>query len=455
LNVPVRLPSGLHWDVLRLWGDVTAAVRLAAGQSDQRLESIGLDTWGVDFALLDRDGALIGNPHHYRDGRTDGMQEAAFLRMPREQIFERTGIQFMQINSLYQLLAMALGRSAALEQAQTFLTIPDLLNYWLAGRMVCEFSNATTTQCYDPRGRSWSGPLLAALGIPQQIFPEVVAPGTVLGALRPELAQELGVGGVPVVAPACHDTGSAVAAVPAEGPGFAWISSGTWSIMGIEVREPVITPQSLAFNLTNEGGVDGTFRCSKNIMGLWIVQECRRTWATQGQEWSYAELTQQAGQAAPLLSIVDPDAGEFLKPGDMPARIRAFCRRSGQPEPDTPGAIVRCVLESLALKYRWLLERLELVAGQRLAPIYIVGGGAQNQLLNQLTADATGSTVVAGPVEATAAGNLLMQALALGHIGSLAELRGVVRRSFTPQTFEPNRSGDWDGAYQRLIGVMN
>jgi rhamnulokinase len=453
-NIPVRLPDGLHWDMLRLWGDITAAIRLAAAQSEQRLDSIGLDTWGVDFALLDRDGALIANPHHYRDGRTDGMLDVAFRRVPREQIFERTGIQFMQINSLYQLLAMAAGRAPALEIAHTFLTIPDLLNYWLTGRKVCEFTNATTTQCYDPRALDWAGPLLAGLGIPAQIFPEVVAPGTVLGPLREELAEETGAAGVPVVAPACHDTGAAVAAVPAEGPGFAWISSGTWSVMGVEVREPVITPQSLAFNLTNEGGVGGTFRCSKNVMGLWLVQECRRTWAAQGQQWSYAELAQMAAHAAPLAMVVDPDVDEFLKPGDMPARIRALCRRTGQPEPGTPGAVVRCVLESLALKYRWVLERLEAVVGQRLEPIHIVGGGAQNQLLNQLTADATGRAVVAGPVEATTVGNLLVQALALGHIGSLAEARAVVRRSFTPQTFEPATSGDWDGAYRRLLDSM-
>jgi rhamnulokinase len=453
-NIPVRLPDGLHWDMPRLWGDITAAVRLAAVQSEQRLDSIGLDTWGVDFALLDRDGALIANPHHYRDGRTDGMLDEAFRRMPREQIFERTGIQFMQINSLYQLLAMVAGRSPALEIAHTFLTIPDLLNYWLTGRQLCEFTNATTTQCYDPRARDWAWPLLAALSIPAQIFPEVVAPGTVLGPLRAELAEEIGAAGVLVVAPACHDTGAAVAAVPAEGQAFAWISSGTWSIMGVEVHEPIITPQSLAFNLTNEGGVGETFRCSKNVMGLWLVQECRRVWAAQGQEWSYAELAQMAAQAASLAAVVDPDADEFLKPGDMPARIRAFCRRTGQPEPGSPGAIVRCALESLALKYRWVLERLEAVVGQRLAPIHIVGGGAQNQLLNQCTADATGRTVVAGPAEATAAGNLLVQALALGHVGSLAEARAVVRRSFTPQIFEPAASGDWDGAYQRLIDMI-
>lgn len=451
-NIPVALPDGLRWDILRLWGDVTACLRQAAEHGP--LASVGIDTWGVDFGLLDRDGVLLGNPFHYRDSRTDGMLEKAFAMVPRQQIFEQTGIQFMQINSLYQLLAMVRARSALLEVAQTFLTIPDLLNFWLTGRAACEFSNATTTQCFNPRMRNWARPLLEALGIPIRIFPEVVMPGTVLGTLRPGLAEQLGVLTLPVVAPACHDTASAVAAVPAEGDGFAWLSSGTWSIMGIEVREPVISEQSLAFNLTNEGGVDGTFRCSKNIMGLWLVQECRRTWATQGQEYSYAELTRLAEQAAPLQSLIDPDADVFLKPGDMPARIQAFCEQSGQVAPDSPGAVIRCVLESLALKYRWLLERLDAVAGQRLTVLHVVGGGVQNQLLNQLTADATGRVVVAGPVEATAVGNLLLQARALGHIGSLDELRAVVRRSFTPQRYTPNSTDAWDAAYQRLLALL-
>jgi rhamnulokinase len=453
-NIPVRLHDGLHWDVLRLWHEIKEAVRLAARQHGPALASVGLDTWGVDFALLDRAGALIGNPYHYRDDRTDGMMDAAFQRVPREQIFEQTGIQFLQINALYQLLSMALDGSPALESAATFLTIPDLFNYWLSGEAVCEFTNATTTQCYDPRQGDWAAPLLAALGIPRQIFPPVVAPGTALGRLRPALAAELGAGALTVVAPACHDTGSAVAAVPAEGQDFAWISSGTWSIMGVEAREPVITPQSLAFNLTNEGGVAGTFRCSKNVLGLWLVQECRRTWAAQGQDWSYAELTELAAQAAALAAVIDPDHDDFLKPGDMPARIQAFCRRTGQTAPDSPGAIVRCALESLALKYRWVLERLEAVTGRRLEPIHIIGGGTQNWLLNQLTADATGRTVVAGPAEATAAGNLLVQAIALGQIGSVAEARAVARRSFTPEVYAPSMSADWDAAYQRLLDYM-
>ena len=460
-NGPVRLPDGggtgyrLHWDVLHLWTEIKRGLALAVREHGADLAGVGLDTWGVDFGLLDRDGALVSNPYHYRDSRTDSMLDEAFRRVPREEIFEQTGIQFMQLNSLYQLLAMVVGRSPALDIAETFLTMPDLFNYWLTGRKVCEFSIATTTQCYNPRQGDWAIPLLERLGIPTHIFPEIVPPGTVLGQLLPAVAEEVGVSGLPVIAPACHDTGSAVAAVPAEGPGFAWISSGTWSIMGAELPEPVINEQSLAFNFTNEGGVCGTFRFSRNIMGLWLVQECRRRWARQGEEFSYDELTQMASQAAPLRSVVDPDYSEFLKPGDMPARIRAFCQMTDQPVPQSKGAIVRCALESLALKYRWVLERLEEILGRRLEPIHIVGGGTQNRLLNQFAADATGRQVVTGPIEAAAAGNVITQAMALGYIGSLEEGRQVVRNSFDVATYEPVGEPGWDEAYVRFLAVMD
>jgi len=453
-NVPVRLPDGLYWDVLRLWDEIKAAIGLTVRQHGKQLAGIGIDTWGVDFGLLDRQGALVSNPYHYRDNRTDGMMDEAFRRMPREQIFELTGIQFMQLNTLYQLLALVVNRSPSLDIAETFLTMPDLFNYWLSGQKVCEFSIATTTQCYDPRQCAWSAPLLDAMGIPRRIFPEVIAPGTRLGPLASSVAEEVGVKDVPVVAPACHDTGSAVVAVPAQSTDFSWISSGTWSIMGAEVNAPVINARTLEFNLTNEGGVAGTFRLSKNITGLWLIQECRRTWAREGKELSYDEITQMATQASPFEAVVDTDDGEFLKPGDMPARIRAYCQRTSQSVPASNEAVVRCALEGIALKYRWVLERLEELVGHRLEPIHIVGGGTRNRLLNQFTADATGRRVIAGPVEATATGNLLMQAVALGHLGSLQDARAVVRRSFAPQVFEPVDRAGWDEAYQHLLDVM-
>lgn len=453
-NVPVTVPGdGLHWDVLRLWHEITTAIRLAAREHPQ-LAGLGLDTWGVDFGLLDRRGRLIANPYHYRDSRTDGMMAEAFRRMPREQIYERTGVQFMQINTLYQLLSMTVAQHPALDIAETFLTIPDLFNYWLTGRKACEFTIATTTQCYDPRARDWCGSLLAAMGLPRRLFPELVPPGTMLGLLRDELAEAVGAEALPVVAPACHDTGSAAIAVPAEGEGHAWISSGTWSIIGVDVPEAIITPQSFAFNLTNEGGLNGSFRCSKNVTGLWLVQECRHNWVAEGHHWSYAELMQFATDASPLVSLADPDASDFLKPGGMPARIRSYCARTGQPAPETPGAIVRCALESVALKYRWVLEKLEAVTGRRLEPIHIIGGGTQNKLLNQFTAEATGRTVIAGPVEATAIGNILVQALALGHIRSVAEARAIVRRSFTSQVYLPRSRANWDVAYERLLKLI-
>jgi rhamnulokinase len=400
---------------------------------------------------------LISNPYHYRDSRTDGMLAEAFQRVPRAEIFQHTGIQFLQLNTLYQLLAMVMARSPALKFAKTFLTIPDLLNYWLTGRTVCEFTNATTTQCYNPILKDWDHSLLDRMGIPSHIFPEIVPPGTTLGKLLPYVQAELGLdshNGPLVIAPACHDTGTAVAAIPAEKPGFLWISSGTWSVVGVEWPEPVISEQSLAYNFTNEGGVSGTFRFSRNVMGLWLVQECRRTWASHGVNLSYAELTQMADQAEPFQSVIDPDQAEFFKPGDMPARIRDFCQRTGQMIPENKAAVSRCVLESLALKYRWVLERIEEMLDQRLETIHIIGGGAQNRLLNQFTANATGRQVVAGPVEATAIGNLLVQAIALGSIPSLPQGRLLVRASFPPVVFEPTVQAGWDLAYQRLLEVM-
>jgi rhamnulokinase len=452
-NGPVRLPDGIHWDVLRLWSEIKAGMSRAVREQGE-LAGVGLDTWGVDFGLLDRQGVLLGNPYHYRDNRTDGMVEEAFRRMPRTEIFRHTGIQFMALNSLYQLLAMVVQGSPALDMAQTFLTMPDLFNYWLTGRKVCEFTNATTTQCYDPCERNWSKPLLDAMGIPSGIFPEVVPPGTLLGKLLPDLAAEIGAPNLSVIAPPCHDTGSAVAAVPATEADFAWISSGTWSIMGTESREPVINAESLTRNFTNEGGVAGTFRFSKNINGLWLVQECRRTWAAQGQNLSYDDITALASAARPFVAVLNPDHDDFMKPCDMPSYIRAYCQRTGQTVPATQGEVLRTALESLALKYRWVLERMEEMTGRHYNTVHIVGGGTKNHLLSQFTADATGRTVVTGPVEATAMGNIMVQAMALGHIGSLAEGRAIVHNSSEMLTYEPRRTAAWDDAYGKLLDLM-
>ncbi len=453
-NKPVRIRGTLHWDILRLYDEVLTGMLHATRRAQEPIESVGIDTWGVDFALLDRCGQLLGNPVHYRDRRTEGMMDAVLKLIPREEIYQRTGIQFMPINTLYQLYALMVRQDPQLEQAHTFLTIPDLLHYWLTGEAVCEFTNATTTQCYDPRAGDWARDLLARLGIPTHIFPEIRPPGQVLGDLAREVADATGLANTKVVLPAAHDTGSAVAAVPFSNPKAAYISSGTWSLVGVETREPVINALGLLHNFTNEGGVGGRFRLLKNVMGLWLLQECRRTWATQGNDWSYEELTQLAQQAPPFRSLIDPDDGRFLPPGDMPARIQAFCQETHQPLPQSPGEVVRCVLESLALKYRCVIEWLAQVCGWHIPAVHIVGGGVQNRWLCQATADATGRPVLAGPVEATAIGNLLVQAMGLGYLNGLDEARDYVRHTFPLALYEPRDTTTWQEAYERFIQTV-
>lgn len=448
-NTPVRLNDGLHWDVLRLWLDIKEGL-----SKSKPVDSLGIDTWGVDFALLDRNKSLIANPFHYRDVRTDGMIDEAFKYMPREEIFTHTGIQFMQLNTLYQLFSMVLAKSPQLKIAQTFLTIPDLLNFWLSGQITNEFTNATTTQCFNPIKRDWSHSVLQALGIPTHLFGPVTNPGTPIGTLLPDIAEETGAGEVKVVIPACHDTGSAVVAVPATNQNFAWLSSGTWSIMGVEVKDPVLSDKALHYNFTNEGGVFGTWRLSKNIMGLWIVQECRREWKRQGQDYSYDRMTGLAAESDAFLAIINPDDDVFFHPGGMPQKIQEYCRNSGQRIPQSHGEILRVALESLALKYRWVLDRLEALTAKTFAPLHIIGGGTKNRLLNQLTADATNRTVVTGPVEATAIGNVLMQAIGLGDIDSLEKAREIVRNSFDVEEYVPIFREAWDEAYEKLLNLL-
>lgn len=435
-NTPVTVRGTLHWDLLRLWHDIQHGLEQGRLHSPA---SLGVDTWGVDFGLLDEQGNLIGSPVHYRDSRTEGMMEAVFRRVSRADIFAQTGIQFMPLNSLYQLMSLVERHSPQLEIATTFLTIPDLLNYWLTGTRVCEFTIATTTQMFNPRTGTWANDLLQQLDIPLHIFPEIVPPGTRLGTHD----------GIPVIAPACHDTGSAVAAVPAGREPYAYISSGTWSLVGVEVDEPVVNEAALKANVTNEGGVGGTYRLLKNVMGLWILQQCRQTWAATGESYSYDELVALAREAPPLHSLVAVDDDVFLPPGDHPQLIRRFCQRSGQPLPHSPGAIVRTVLESLALAYRHVLQQLETVSSVGVEVIHIVGGGSQNTLLNQMTADATGRTVLAGPVEATVIGNALVQLIALGELDDLKQARQLVARTIDLQRYEPRDRTRWDEAYQR------
>lgn len=452
-NGPVRLPDGIHWDVLQLWSEIKTGIA-AAIKGGANPAGIGLDTWGVDFGLLDRNGSLLGNPFHYRDARTDGMLDEAFKRVPRAEIFAKTGIQFMQLNSLYQLLSISLGNPRVFDLAETFVTVPDLFNYWLSGKIANEFTIATTTQCFNPIQHEWDQELLESFGIPTRLFRPVSEPGTVLGTLNQGVMEESGAGAIAVVAPACHDTGSALVAVPAQNQDFAWISSGTWSIMGAEVRQPALGEKALAYNITNEGGAGGTWRLSKNIMGLWLVQECRRSWQSQGEDLNYDEITRLARDAKSFLAVVDTDADLLFHPGDMPEKICKACSESGQEIPQTKGEIIRVALESLALKYRCTLEQIEELAGKRLDPIHIIGGGTKNRLLNQFTADSTGRPVVTGPVEATATGNVLMQAIALGQLGSLADARAVVRKSFELESYQPGKRDGWDEAYTKYMRLF-
>lgn len=457
-NGPVDVMGHLHWDVLRLWSDIKVGLAKAAQRYGNRIAGIGLDTWGVDFGLLDANDELLGNPYHYRDSRTDGMMERAFAKVSREAIFEATGIQFLQLNTLIQLVAMVEAHSPQLEIAHTLLMMPDLLNFWLTGVKANEFSDATTSQCYDPRAGTWAYGMLEQLGIPTRMFRDgagdrIVPPGTVLGTLLPSVAEEVGLGAVPVIAPATHDTGSAVAAVPMDPENAIYLSSGTWSLLGVESKAPIINNAMLVYNLTNEGGVNGTFRLLKNIMGLWLVQECRREWQRAGEDHDYGEMVEMSAAAPAFGPLIYPGDDRFLAPGDMTPRIQAFCRETGQAVPETKGAILRCALESLALEYRWVAEKLDALTGKRLATIHIIGGGAKNELLDRFAADATGRTVVTGPIEATALGNVLVQAIALGHIGSIAEGREVVARSFALKTFAPRDTAAWDAAYRRYLGI--
>ena len=453
-NQPVQVHGALHWDVLRLWDEIKTGMARYAAQFDAPLAGIGVDTWGVDFALLDRAGRMLGNPICYRDSRTDGMVERVFAHVPRSEVFARTGLQVMQINTLYQLMSMA--GDAWLADADSLLLMPDLFHYWLTGVKAVEYTNASTTQMLDCRSRRWATELLEQLGLPAHFLPPIVAPGTILDGLLPAVLSETGLRGpVPVIAPGSHDTASAVAAIPGLDASSAYISSGTWSLVGVEIAQPILSDAALELNITNEGGVAGTIRLLKNVGGLWLIQESQRQWQREGMEYDWEALVALASQATPFASLLDPDAAEFLHAGDMPARIRAFCARTGQVLPDSVGAITRCCIESLALRYRWVIEALERVAGVQISTIRVVGGGSQNQMLCQATADACGRTVVTGPVEATALGNVMIQAIATGHLPTIAAGRRAIAASIEQRTFEPRANAAWQAAFTRFERLLS
>ncbi len=433
-----RFPTGgivigdsLRWDLPRILDELRLGIRKAAAQGT--IDGISTDSWGVDYVLLNSLDAVLSLPYHYRDKRNDTAFQRVFLLAPRDLIYRETGIQSMGFNTLFQLQWDVSRRPGLTALADRFLLIADWCNWAFSGVGVAEESLASTTQAYSPHTRQWSGDILRRVGLPERLFPAVVPSASVLGPALPEL----GAGNAQVVATCSHDTGAAVAAVPAEGEGWAYLSCGTWSLLGIEAPEPICTKEALAENYTNELGLGGSVRFLKNIVGLWIVQECRRSWQTAGQDYSYDELTRLAGEAKPHVSLIDPTDPRFAAPGDMPQKIAAYCRETKQAVPESVGAMVRCALESLAVTYRKSIDTLERLSGQKLSRLHIVGGGSKNRLLMQMAADATGRQVIAGPVEATAIGNLLIQALALGQIKDHAELRRIVRASFPVETFVP------------------
>ncbi len=451
-NMPVRVRGTLHWDILRLYQETLDGLRAAA--RDTAVDSIAVDSWAVDFGLLDRSGGLVGNPVHYRDARRAAALAGVYARIPPRELYERTGIQLLPINTVFELAAMADAHDASLAAAETLLLIPDLLHYWLCGSRTTEFTNATTTQCIDERTGYWASDLLERLEIPARLFPEIVQPGTTLGPIAADAAVA-GLEGTRVIAVATHDTGSAVAAVPFRQAGSIFLSVGTWSLVGLEVDRPLVTDESYAANLTNEGGVGGTFRLLRNVTGLWLLEECRRQWARAGHEHSVEDLVELARSAPALRSLVDPDDPAFAQPGDMPARIVERCARTGQPGPVTPGEVTRCILESLALKHAQVVALLGEVAGNAAAELHVVGGGARNQLLCDWTAQAVGLPVLAGPEEATLIGNLLVQAMSLDELASLAEARDVVRASYAPAVYEPSESAEWREARERFAGLAS
>lgn len=458
-NGPITMADTMYWDILRLWSEILDGLRAASKRLGDSIVSVGVDTWGVDFGLLARDDTLLGNPLHYRNARFADSYQQALEIVPRADIFSYSGLQFMQINTLYQLYAMRLDNSPLLEAAESLLMIPDLLHWMLSGQKCNEMSDASTTQFYNPVTGDWAHDLLNRLDIPTNILGQIALPGTNLGQLRCSLAEEVGLPKTNVVLPASHDTGSAVMAVPAswppsDNPDWCYISLGTWALMGIESPRPIINSNVLDLNFTNEGGVGGTSRVLKNICGMWLLQECRRVWAQQGKAWSWDELTAMAKSASPRQSFIYPDAPDFLAPADMPEAIREFCKKTGQPVPADESAVLRCALDSLALRFRQVLEMCESLSGQAMKTIHIVGGGTQNHLLCQLTADATCRPVLAGPIEATAIGNVMMQAVAAGDVAGIGEAREVIRRSFEVDSYSPVDTASWDDAYETYKTVV-
>ncbi|MBE6883151.1 MAG: rhamnulokinase [Ruminococcaceae bacterium] len=455
-NDPVLVNGTLYWDTLRLFHEIKQGITKA--WHDGGFDSIGIDTWGVDFGLFDKDGRMLENPIHYRDTRTDGIMDKAFAIVPREDIYNSTGIQIMKINTLFQLVSIAQNRPELLERADKLLFTPDLFNYLLTGNMTTEYTIASTSQMLDVFSRDWDKEMLRKLGIPSHILTDIVQPGTVVGKLSDAICEELGVPAVDVIAIASHDTASAVISVPAIPPqdkDFIYISCGTWSLFGTELDQPIVNEDSIRYNFTNEGGYNGTIRYLKNIMGLWLIQESRRQWIREGQNVSYADLEREALAVAPFRCFIDPDEDIFSGPGNMPKRVREFCEKTGQYVPQTTGEVMRCIYESLAMKYRYTLNALEDITGKKYNSMHVVGGGTKDNFLCQLAANACKIPVIAGPIEATVLGNAVNQLMASGDVADLAEARKVISNSFDTIRYEPKDTADWDSAYENFVKIIN
>lgn len=451
-NPMVNVQGAHYWDIVFLLQQLKLGFLACKRETNGQIDCFGIDTWGVDFGLLDESGTLIENPRCYRDA-TDEEMLASWQIVSREEIFQRTGIAAMNFNTIYQLARRVRAEDSALRQAKTMLLMPDLLGYFLTGEKKSEYTNVTTTNLFHVSKQDWDFELIDQLSIPRRIFTLIDQAGTLRGRLTQEIADELGLSRVPFAAVGTHDTASAVAAIPGEGS-FAFCSSGTWSLFGIETDAPLLGESIYQANFSNEGTVQGGFRPLKNIMGQWIMQECRREWARQGMELSWKTIDELTARAKPFVSIIDPDDAPFFSAGDMCNKIARYCKKTGQPVPKTPGEISRCVYESLALKYRWALEWLEKMKGERIDTLNITGGGIGNKLLCQMTADALNRRVIAGPAEGSAMGNALVQAIALGEIKDITEARYVVRCSVEPSVYEPNHTQEWEEAYARLLSYM-
>ena len=453
-NPQIRILNHYYWDLPYLFNELKKGLSASARAGHRDLLGVGVDTWGVDFGLVGKDHTLLGYPVCYRDNRTEGMMEAVFRRIPQEELYRITGIQFMSFNTIYQLYSLVQNDSPLLQSAERVLFMPDLFNYLMTGERTCEFSVASTSQLLNARDRRWHATLLEKLSLPAHWFMPVMDPGTIIGPLLEEVRQETGLADVEVISSAGHDTASAVAAVPASAGNWAYLSSGTWSLIGIETERPIIDEHSYAAGFTNEGGVENTVRFLRNVMGMWLFEQCRAQWEKEKGKLSYDELIGQAQTAKPFTAVINPDDARFLNPADMPAAIISFCRDTGQSSPQNHGEMVRTIFEGLAFKYRYVLEQIQNMRNVKLDVLHIVGGGSQNDLLNQFTANATGLTVLAGPVEATALGNVIVQAMAKKVIGSLQEGRELIARSFQVKTFHPQQKNVWQEMYEKNKSLL-